>query len=139
MQWSDQSAGEGLMSETTPSRQISEWLAALDAALKRKDAPSAAALFGEDSYWRDLVSFTWNITTAEGNDKVRQMIEAAVIPSHPSGWQLEGEASEADGVTAGWICFETPVARGYGLLRLKGGKAGTLLTTMRELKGHEEH
>src|SRR5262245_46751861 len=127
------------MSEKTPTQQVSEWLAALGAALERGDAAGAAALFGDDSYWRDLVSFTWNITTAEGNAKVRQMIERAVISAKPSAWRLEGEASEAGGVTEGWLCFETAVARGYGHLRLMGGKAWTLLTTMTELKGFEEH
>jgi putative flavoprotein involved in K+ transport len=127
------------MSEKTPTRQVSEWLAALDAAVERADAAGASALFGDDSYWRDLVSFTWNITTAEGNAKVRQMIEGAVIPAKPSAWQLDGEASEAGGVTEGWFRFETRVARGYGHLRLKSGKAWTLLTTMSELKGYEEH
>jgi putative flavoprotein involved in K+ transport len=127
------------MSEKTSTRQVSEWLAALDAAVERGDATAAAALFGKDSYWRDLVSFTWNITTAEGNAKVRQMIEGAVIPAKPSAWQLDGEASEAGGVTEGWFRFETTVAHGYGHLRLKGGKAWTLLTTMSELKGYEEH
>ncbi len=47
-------------------------------------------------------------------------------------------ATDADGVTESWICFETEVARGYGLIRLKGGKIWTLLTVMSELKGHEE-
>ncbi|HLK55109.1 MAG TPA: NAD(P)/FAD-dependent oxidoreductase [Chthonomonadaceae bacterium] len=126
------------MSEKTPTQQVSEWLAALGAALERGDAEGAAALFGDDSYWRDLVAFTWNITTAEGNARVRQMIEQAVIPMKPSGWQLEGEACEAGGVTEGWIRFETDVARGYGHVRLIDGKAWTLLTTMTELKGYEE-
>ena len=127
------------MSEKTPTQQVSEWLAALGSALERGDAAGAAALFGDDSYWRDLVSFTWNIATAEGNAKVHQMIEHAVIPAKPSAWRLEDEASEAGGVTEGWFRFETAVARGYGHLRLIGGKAWTLLTTMTELRGYEEH
>lgn len=126
------------MHEKTPTQQVSEWLAALGAALERGDAESAATLFGDDSYWRDLVAFTWNITTAEGNQKVREMIAQAVIPAKPSAWQLEGEAAETNGVTEGWLRFETGVARGYGHVRLIGGKAWTLLTTMRELKGYEE-
>ena len=81
----------------TPTQRASEWLAALDAALGRGDSAAAAALFGDDSYWRDLVSFTWNITTAEGKAKIRQMIEAAVIPAKPSAWQIEDEARETDG------------------------------------------
>ena len=89
------------MNEKTPTQQVSEWLAVLGAALERGNAEGAADLFDADSYWRDLVSFTWNITTAEGNARVRQMIEQAVIPARPSAWQLEGEAIEAGGVTEG--------------------------------------
>ena len=37
-----------------------------------------------------------------------------------------------------WISFETEIARGYGLIRVKDGLIWTLLTTMTELKGHEE-
>jgi putative flavoprotein involved in K+ transport len=122
----------------TPTQQVSEWLACLGAALARGDAAGATALFGDDCYWRDLVSCTWNITTAEGKATVREMIERAVIPAATSAWRLEGEASQADGVVEGWIRFETAVARGYGHLRLIGGKAWTLLTTMAELKGFEE-
>ena len=126
------------MSEQTPTTQVADWLAALDTALKRGDAAAASALFNDESYWRDMVSFTWNIATAEGNAKVREMIERAVLPTKPSGWQLDGEATEAGGVTEAWIKFETAVARGYGHLRLMGGKCWTLLTTMTELKGFEE-
>jgi putative flavoprotein involved in K+ transport len=46
--------------------------------------------------------------------------------------------TEAGGVTECWISFETEVARGYGLMRLQDGQIWTLLTTMVELKGHEE-
>ena len=37
-----------------------------------------------------------------------------------------------------WITFETDIARGYGLVRIRDGGIWTLLTTMVELKGHEE-
>jgi putative flavoprotein involved in K+ transport len=126
------------MSETTPTTQVADWLGALDQALTRGDAAAAAALFNDESYWRDMVSFTWNITTAEGKPKVREMIERAVLPAEPSAWSVDGEATEAGGVTEAWIRFETAVARGYGHLRLMGGKCWTLLTTMTELKGFEE-
>ncbi len=126
------------MSEMTPTTNAADWLAALDAALTRGDAAAAAALFNDESYWRDMVSFTWNITTAEGNAKVREMIQQAVLPAKPRHWQLDGEATEAGGVTEAWIRFDTEVARGYGHLRLMGGKCWTLLTTMTELKGFEE-
>ncbi len=127
------------MGESTPTQQLTEWLAQFDSALGRGDADGAAALFQDDSYWRDLVSFTWNITTAEGKARIRDMIERAVLPASSRGWHLEGEVNKTDEALEGWIRFETAVARGYGHLRLVDGKAWTLLTTMTELKGFEEH
>ena len=126
------------MNPKTPTQHVSEWLVALGVALECGDTEDATDLFGADSFWRDLVSFTWNITTAEGGASVRTMIEQAVIPANPTAWQLEGDATETDGVMEGWIRFETDAARGCGHVRLKGGKAWTLLTTMTELKGYEE-
>ena len=72
------------MTETTPTQQVMDWLAALGAALERGDADGAAGLFDADGYWRDLVAFTWNIVTAEGSADVRRMIEQAVIPAGPA-------------------------------------------------------
>ncbi len=66
------------------------------------------------------------------------MLKATLAETQPRGWQLEGEATEADGVTDAWFTFETAVARGRGHIRLKDGLCWTLLTTMTELKGFEE-
>ncbi|MEM8646073.1 MAG: NAD(P)/FAD-dependent oxidoreductase [Pseudomonadota bacterium] len=121
-----------------PTKQVNDWLSAFDKALSDGDAAAAAGLFEDDSYWRDLVSFTWNIKTMEGRQAVEEMLNARVGDTKPSNWKLEGDATHADGVTEGWITFETATARGKGHLRLQGDKAWTLLTTMVELKGHEE-
>ena len=56
----------------------------------------------------------------------------------PRGWRTTEPPAEAEGVTEAWIEFETEVGRGHGHLRLRDGKAWTLLTTLDELKGHEE-
>ena len=126
------------MNDRTPTQQVSEWLVALSNALERADFDSAADMFDEDSYWRDLVSFTWNIKTMEGRDSIKAMLETRVADVKPSAWQIEGEANSADGIIDGWIIFETDVSRGKGHIRLKEGKCWTLLTTMVELKGFEE-
>src|SRR4051812_46978443 len=123
---------------TTPTTQAQSWLDTFGEALPRGDASAAASLFEEDCYWRDLVSFTWNIKTAEGREAVRGMLEATLAATRPSHWRVEGDASEAGGVTEAWFTFETAAARGKGLLRLKGDRCWTLLTTMVELKGFEE-
>ena len=58
----------------------------------------------------------------------------------PGGWAITAgeEPAEAGGVTEAWIGFETAAGRGRGHLRLRDGRCWTLLTTLDELKGHEE-
>lgn len=122
----------------TPTEQAADWLARFAAALAAGQADTAAALFGEDSYWRDLVSFTWNLRTEEGRGAIHEMLAARLADVQPSNFQLQGDATEAGGITEAWFTFETTVARGLGHLRLMNGLAWTFLTTMVELKGHEE-
>ena len=118
--------------------RVSQWLAAFETALQDRDLDAVMSLFGPDCYWRDLVSFTWNIKTSEGPEQIRQMLQSTLDSVQPSNWQIEGQPSEADGIVDAWLTFETATARGKGHLRLKDGKAWTLLTTMVELKGFEE-
>ncbi|TIV98439.1 MAG: NAD(P)/FAD-dependent oxidoreductase, partial [Mesorhizobium sp.] len=96
--------------------------------------------FQADCYWRDLVTFTWNLKTMEGQDQVRDMLQATLANIKPTAWAVANgeEATEDGGVITAWITFETSVARGFGLVRFKGDLIWTLLTTMAELKGHEE-
>ncbi|MEI8178868.1 NAD(P)/FAD-dependent oxidoreductase [Aestuariivirga sp.] len=122
----------------SPSVQISDWLSKFDKALGDGDVTAAASMFAPESYWRDLVSFTWNITTVEGPDGVSDLLKETLTQTRPTGWALDGDATEAGGIVEGWLSFQTGQARGKGHIRLKGNKAFTLLTTMTELKGHEE-
>ena len=128
------------MLDKTPTARVQAFLDRFGGALEAGRIDEAVSMFAEECYWRDLVTFTWNIKTVEGRSEVRDMLEAQLAATKPTAWQVaEGEeASEADGVTQAWITFETDVARGYGLIRLKDGLIWTLLTTMVELKGHEE-
>ncbi|MEJ5899601.1 NAD(P)/FAD-dependent oxidoreductase [Ochrobactrum teleogrylli] len=128
------------MLEKTPTVRVQAFLDKFGAALEGGRIDEAVSMFADDCYWRDLVAFTWNIKTVEGHDQVRDMLQSQLQLVKPTKWLVaSGEtATEADGVTESWISFETEVARGYGLIRLKGGKIWTLLTVMSELKGHEE-
>ncbi len=123
---------------STPTAQVSSWLADFGTAVSRGDFGRATSMFGDESYWRDLVSFTWNLKTAEGPQQIQAMLEATMPNAKPSNFVIQGEGSEANGVTEGWFTFETATGRGRGHLRLIGGKAWTLLTTLQELKGFEE-
>jgi putative flavoprotein involved in K+ transport len=123
---------------STPTARIQQWLADFGSALGRGEFGKATSMFGDDSYWRDLVSFTWNLKTAEGPQQIQAMLEATMPDARPSNLAIQGEGSEANGVTEAWFTFETATGRGRGHLRLIDGKAWTLLTTLQELKGFEE-
>ena len=128
------------MLDTTLNARVQVFLDKFEAALVAGDLDAAVGMFAPECYWRDLVAFTWNIKTMEGRDQVRDMLSSCLARVRPRNWKIaEGEtATEAGGVTESWISFETEVARGYGLIRLQNGQIWTLLTTLVELKGHEE-
>jgi putative flavoprotein involved in K+ transport len=121
-----------------PAARVGAWLSDFEDALTARDADRAAALFGITSFWRDLVAFTWNITTVEGPDGVRDLLLATLDSVAPHSFTAPEEPIEADGTTTALIEFETAVGRGRGVLRLRDGRAFTLLTTLYELTGHEE-
>jgi putative flavoprotein involved in K+ transport len=125
-------------SRTEAAVEVDAWLAKFQEALSARDVDGAAALFGEQSFWRDLVAFTWNIRTVEGPEGVADMLRATLEGIDPTGFRVTEEPTEAGGITDAWLEFETAVGRGSGHLRLKHGKAWTFLTTLDELKGHEE-
>ena len=45
-----------------------------EAALVARDVAAAAELFEPGGFWRDLVSFTWNLHTSEGRDQIAAML-----------------------------------------------------------------
>lgn len=128
------------MLDSTLTDQTQAFLDAFGDALEKRDVARAREMFLDDCYWRDLVAFTWNIKTVEGKDQIEDMLRSQLDSAAPSGWRIaEGELpAEEDGVVTAWIQFETATGRGYGLVRLRDGKIWTLLTTLAELKGHEE-
>ena len=132
------------MTATLPSHEVAArvttWLSAFGGALSAGDTAAAAALFTEDCFWRDLVAFTWNIKTLEGRAAISAMLDQTLPGVQPGGWKITGgeEPAAAGGVVEAWIDFETAAGRGRGHLRLRDGRCWTLLTTLDELRGHEE-
>lgn len=126
------------MKDSSATGRVQAWLKSFESALDDRDFDGLKGLFAKDCYWRDFVAFTWNLKTLEGRDAIADMAAATLDRTQPKGWAVDGEATEADGVTEAWLTFETNVARGKGHLRLTAEGCWTLLTTAQELKGHEE-
>ena len=128
--------------DVTPAQRVDAWLADFEAALAVRDIDRVAGMFAVDSFWRDLVSFTWNLKTMEGREQITDMLTTRLAGTDPSGFRTRETPTEDGGVTTAFIEFETAVGRGVGHLRLKDEdgqpRAWTLLTALQELKGHEE-
>jgi len=114
------------------------WMESFALALEQGDGAKVAELFGDDCYWRDLVSFTWNMTTVEGREEIAKLVDATCSHVQPQNFVVT-DSSTTDGITDVWFMFETVVGRGSGLMRIKDGKGWTLLTALDELKGFEEN
>jgi len=128
------------MLDVTPQSRAQALLAKFEASLASGDAEAVARLFAPESYWRDLVAFTWNIKTVEGRAEIADMLRATLAHAKPRNFALDDKQAVGDGggVLEAWFTFETEVGRGYGLLRANDQGIWTLLTTLVELKGHEE-
>lgn len=130
----------------SPQERVDAWLADFESALAARDIERVVSKFAVDSFWRDLVAFTWNIKTVEGHEGIADMLSARLADTDPSGFKTtEPPTEDVDGntvITSAFIEFETATGRGNGHLRLRsddtGDRAWTLLTTLQELKGHEE-
>ncbi|MGV0811600.1 NAD(P)/FAD-dependent oxidoreductase [Mycolicibacterium boenickei] len=126
----------------SPQERVDAWLADFESALADRDIERVVGKFATDSFWRDLVAFTWNLKTVEGHEGIADMLTARLHDTDPSRFRTsETPTEDFDGehvITSAFIEFETATGRGKGHLRLRDEQGWTLLTTLQELKGHEE-
>ena len=116
-----------------PSQQISQWLHRFEQVLTEQRFEELPELFSDPCYWRDMLSFTWNIVTLEGVDAIEDMLRATSHSVTPQNWEIEGEVSEDAEGWACWLRFETRAGLGKGHIRLNEGKCFSLLTTLEHL------
>ncbi|GAA2740634.1 NAD(P)/FAD-dependent oxidoreductase [Terrabacter aerolatus] len=114
-----------------------EWLGRFSEALASGEVDRVTGLFGDECYWRDLTSMTWNLHTAEGREQVAAMLSGVERGAWPTDIEVTSE-SEADGVHEAWFTFGNDTFTGKGLVRVRDGRAWTLLTSAQALKDHPE-
>src|ERR1700733_13909352 len=117
------------------------WLTQFETALASPDDVLLKTLFHADSYWRDLLAFTWRIRTVNGADAILRELKAHIGSVRPAAFTIDpGGAAPRHVMRAGAdaieaiFTFETAEGRGNGVLRLTPDlgdgntlKAGTLL------------
>ena len=136
----------------TTAAIVENWLTQFERALADPDPARLQALFDPDSHWRDVLALTWRIVTVDGRDAIVREIMAQAGRVRPSGFKTDPQRTAPRQVMRAGTSsieaifkFETAGGRGSGVLRLipdagdgNALKAWTLLTTLEEIKGHEE-
>lgn len=128
---------------------VTAWLDAFDKALSAGDAAAAAALFLPDGHWRDVLAFGWDIVTSNGAEAIAERLRNTLDHARPQGLRLAENRTPPRRVkragvecTEAMFAFETRTGPCEGVLRLvatpEGARAWVLLTTLDQIRGHEE-
>ena len=132
--------------------EAARWLAGFERALVSGDTKKIAAMFHQDSHWRDVLAFTWNLTPVEGQDNIAARLAAEQPRTGARGFHLPAGRKPPRHVRRlGIECieaifeFHTTDGLGNGIIRLSPAsdgseemKAWLLSTALEELTGHEE-
>lgn len=132
------------------------WLAELSAVIDACDGEMFAALFAEDGYWRDILSFTWERPTFAGREAIAEGFAATVDQAGIDSVRIAAGRTaprfarrSGRKVIEGWFEFNLAVGTGAGFARLVydgradngsplGARAWLLLTTLQHLRGFED-
>ncbi|MCQ9343501.1 NAD(P)-binding domain-containing protein [Corynebacterium kozikiae] len=110
-----------------------QWLQDFNALTQTSDptAEQIEAVFEPGGFWRDFLTQTWNLHTAEGTQEIAELLAHMDAPIQHS--VITDTAEEPGGVTRVHFDFTTPVFNAKAIARLREGKCWTLLTSARDL------
>ena len=129
-----------------------DWLGQFEAALAESERSALLGLFHTDSFWRDVLAFSWNLQTWNGAEAILNELKPLARRAAPENFRIDPDRAAPRRVTRvgtgaieAFFKFDTAVGRCNGVLRLAPDsgngnrlKAWTLLTALDELKGFEE-
>lgn len=129
------------------------WLSAFGTALSTADTGALASLMYPDSHWRDLLAFTWHISTVSGPDDISTALANSADDLEPQSFSIDYDAAPPRMVMRGGrqdvletiFRFTTKTGQCSGVLRMVADeadagrlKAWTILTALDEISGFEE-
>jgi len=139
--------------ETTLSGAAENWLADFGAALASGNAGALKDLLHPDCHWRDLLAFTWHVSTLSGRDRISATLAEKAANMAPQSFRVKYDAAPPRMVMRGGredvletvFGFTTAVGRCSGVVRMIADdgadgrlKAWTILTTLDEIDGFAE-
>ena len=131
---------------------FSSWLQDFTSAIASADPARIADLFIEDSYWKDLLAFSWEFRLFSGRANIEAGLKALLPAVKPHSVRYGAGRSAprllkrlGKPVIEGFFDFDTQVGRCTGFARLMfdpgnplSSRAWIVLTTLQELHGFEE-
>jgi hypothetical protein len=134
-----------------PASIAKTWLGNLQAKLSQDQLGDVSDLFIDDSWWRDIIGLSWNITTKRGTNEISKYLQSQASKSGFSHFNIIGQGAlqpRLSDMGLIWIesgfTFDTKAGTGRGIVRLANvglqqWKAWIVHTTLDELKGFPEH
>jgi hypothetical protein len=135
-----------------PDSITKTWFENLQTKLSQDQLGDISDLFIDDSWWRDIVGLSWNITTKHGTKEISQYLQSQASKSGFGQFNsidqgaLQPRLSDMGGLI--WIesgfTFDTKAGIGRGIVRLANvgplqWKAWIVHMTLDKLKGFPEH
>jgi len=127
---------------------LSRWVDSFSSALASGDAARTASLFAPDGYWRDILALGWSYRTLAGQAQIEAAVRETAAPARPRELRLAvGRMAPrlvrrgGRDVIEGFVDFAAAAGDGTAFVRLLNQEtpaAWMLLTTLQELRGHEE-
>lgn len=123
------------------------WLSKFADLVRTGSTDNLSVVFGEDAWWRDILAFSWDFTTRHAAGPIADLLSVAPDKA-PGGFTVSDLAAPAftddeQSAILAFFDFEIEYGRGTGTVQLTKADDGTwrawaVLTTLQELKGHEE-
>lgn len=139
------------VNEISPVKIATQWMDKFDAVLNT-DVSQLAKIMHADSWWRDMLAFSWDLRTLRGIEKISSYIGNNQNRVHVRNLKLRSEgkfiprlATPASGIT--WIesmfDFITDIGKGVGVIRLLEDTDGSwkgcaIYTSLQELNAYRE-
>ncbi|MEL0160336.1 MAG: hypothetical protein VXA48_15450, partial [Deltaproteobacteria bacterium] len=119
------------------NKAVEQWIEQFNASFASAKSVDLDSLFQEEFFWRDILCISWSLNTFETHQEVLGALKQnkAAFPLKIDGYY---DVKRADGIVECILDITNGIGRGKGYVRLKRGKAWTLLTTLEELQGYEE-
>ncbi|BBX65162.1 monooxygenase [Mycobacterium saskatchewanense] len=132
---------------------FSMWLSRFGTAMEQGSVAEIVDMFAEESYWKDILSFSGGYRTFGTRDDIERALGATISVAKPAKIRHALNRTRprlvrrsAKSVIEAYFDFDTAVGSGTGFVRLLHDAADAfnprvwiLLTTLQQLTGCEEH